>query len=392
MSNGNMLVNFVSRIVSFTMIKDVTAIRIGFVTFGLHTAIILAALFLIGDLPSREAAGFINPSAAGAPPLVEKFIKWDAHWYTYIAEHGYNLQSIVFFPLILLLIKLLAGFGLSYVTAGFILCNLFTFISFYLMAKTFLLNFPEIEVKKALIAYALLPTSFFLNSVYTESIFIVFALASLYCLRTRSWWSAGLFAALTALCRNLGILLVPVILWECIVYYRQKRKVTINMIAVLLPLIALSGFCLYNYLLFADPLAFVHSQQAWGRRFGLPWDNFWNNVNLVVAGVPSLEVGVYLDAVLVALAFIALLAVTVIPAFRLPWTYTLLGWFWFFVPMFSTSPIYPLYSMARFVLVILPVYLFLAKLPDAVFYCLITMSAVGLLVCTGLFINWAWLG
>ncbi|HWR41700.1 mannosyltransferase family protein [Sporomusa sp.] len=392
MPNGNMLANFVSRVVGTNVIRDVTALKMVAITFCFHTLLVVAALFLIDALPSREVAGFLNPSAGGTPPIVEKFIKWDAHWYTYIAEHGYDIQSVVFFPLTILLIKALAGIGLGYVTAGFVVCNLFTLISYYVMAKTFLLDFPESETQRALFAYATLPTSFFLNSVYTEPVFIVFSFACIYCVRTKSWWWAGLFAALAALTRNLGILLTVVLLCEFVRHYFKKRKLKLSMLSLFFPVLALGAFCAYNNSMFGDPLAFINSQQSWGRRFGLPWDNIWNDICLIYSGVPIVEIGIYLDILLAAMAFIALVFVSTVPKYRIPWPYVLIGWLWFLVPLFSTSPIYPLYSMARFVLVVFPLYLFFARLPKVVFYCLICVNAVGLLLSTALFINWCWLG
>lgn len=392
MPNGNMLANFVSRVVGPKVIRDVTVVKMVAPAFCLHIVIVLAALLLTDAVPGREAAGFINPSASGVPPLIEKFIKWDAHWYTYIAEHGYDIQSIVFFPVTILLIRGLAVMGLDHITAGFVLCNLFTLVSFYLMAKTFLLDFPAEQTQRALLAYGVLPTSFFLNSVYTESIFLVFSLASIYCVRTKHWWWAGIFAALATLTRNLGILLVAVLVYEFGKHYLQNRRFKLSMVSLLFPAIALAAFATYNYLLFGNPIAFVNSQQAWGRRFGYPWDNFWNNLNVLTTHVPVTEIGVYLDTVLVSLAFIALLAVSLVPRYRIPPCYLITGWLWFLVPLFSTSPIYPLYSMARFVIVVLPLYLFAARLPSGLFYPFIGVSAFGLLICTALFINWAWLG
>lgn len=60
-------------------------------------------------------------------PYIEKFIKWDAHWYTYIAEHGYTAQSLVFFPAVIVFIKILSYFGLQVAVAGLVICNVFAF-------------------------------------------------------------------------------------------------------------------------------------------------------------------------------------------------------------------------------------------------------------------------
>ncbi|MDF2874770.1 MAG: hypothetical protein K0R22_1453 [Sporomusa sp.] len=392
MSNGNILASLFSRIVDTNVIRDAAVLRMVAITFCFHTLLVLAALLLIDILPSREVAGFLNSGAVGTPPLVEKFIRWDAHWYTYIAEHGYDIQSIVFFPVTILLIKALAGSGLGYVLVGFVVCNLFTLISYYVMAKTFLLDFSEQETQRALLAYATLPTSFFLNSVYTEPVFIVFSVACIYCVRTKNWWCAGIFAALATLTRNLGILLTVVLLYEFAKRYFVERKLKVSVLTAFFPIMALGVFCAYNNSMFGDPFAFINSQEAWGRRLGLPWDNFWNNVSLINTGVPIVETGIYLDTLLSGMGFIALLCVSTVTRYRIPWPYVLTGWLWFLVPLFSTSPVYPLYSMARFILIVFPLYLFLAKLPTVLFRCLICINAVGLILSTALFINWCWLG
>lgn len=392
MPYGNILANFVARFSGAQIIREAAVLRIAALSFGFHTALILGAMLLSDSIPCREAAGFVNPAVTGVLPFIAKLVKWDAHWYTYIAEYGYTNQSIVFFPATILLIKMLAWLGSDYVTAGLILCNLFTLISYYLMTKIFLLDFSVAETKRALLVYAVMPTTFFFNSVYTEPLFLVFSLACLYWLRTGGYWRAGIFAALAAVTRNLGLVLVIVLFLEYAKFYSAARKFKLSLLSIFLPLLAVAGFIAYNKFMFGDELAFIHSQQLWGRRIGLPWENIWHNLQFLLAGVPLTEAGMYLDMLLVTLTLAALLAVSLLPRYRIPWPYVITGWLWFLIPLFSTSPIYPLYSMARFVLIVLPLYLFMAKLPDAVFYVFICASAAGLMFCTALFINWYWLG
>ncbi len=392
MPYGNILAEFVARFSGAKVTRAAAVARMVALAFGFHTALILGAMVLSDSIPCRAAAGFVNPAVTGVLPFIAKLIRWDAHWYTYIAEYGYTSQNIVFFPAIIMLIKMLAWLGADYITAGFFLCNLFTLISYYMMAKIFLLDFSVTETKRALLVYAVIPTTFFLNSVYTEPLFLVFSLACLYWLRAGGFWRAGMFAALAAVTRNLGIALVLVLFLEYAKYYRAVRKFKLSLLSIVLPVMAVAVFVIYNKFMFGDALAFIHSQQLWGRRVGFPWDNIWHNLRLLQAGVPLTEAGMYLDMVLVVLTLTALLAVSLLPRYRIPWPYIITGWLWFLVPLFSTSPIYPLYSMARFVLIVLPLYLFVAKLPNAVFYVFICASAAGLIVCTAFFINWYWLG
>jgi len=148
----------------------------------------------------------------------------------------------------------------------------------------------------------------------------------------------------------------------------------------------------YNLYLVGDPIAFVNSQQAWGRHFGLPWQNIWSNLPLAFAKNPDNQPGVALDSLTVIISLIGLLYITIFPKFKVHRSYLILGWSWFMIPIMFSATELPLYSMSRFMLPIFPLYLFFAQLPPKVFYCYIVISAFILLLCSSLFINWYWIG
>lgn len=362
------------------------------ICFLIHTLIILMSYFLADQLPHHEPAGFIDQSIYPLSPYIEKLIKWDAHWYTYIAGHGYSAQSIVFFPAVILFMKILSYWGFSFPIAGLLICNMFAFLSFWMMYLTFRLDFPEKKTRYALIAYAVMPTSFFLNSIYTEPIFITASLACIYYARIGKWWYAGMAGALAAITRNLGILLFLFLLYEFIKAYPQLRKKKYTVLSIFLPPAALSLFMLYNLNLLGNPIAFVSSQQGWGRQLGLPWQNIWNNLPLTFIPNPGNQPGVGLDSFTVMIGLIALLCVSFFTRFKVHKSYLMIGWLWFIIPLSFTAIELPLYSMSRFLLPIFPVYLFLAQLPPKLFYSYIGISAFVLLLCTSLFINWYWIG
>jgi len=394
------------------------------ICFVIHTLIIVTSYLLADKLPYHEPAGFIDQSLYPLSPYIEKLIKWDAHWYTYIAGHGYTAQSIVFFPAIIVFIKALSYCGLDVAVAGLIICNLFAFLSFWFMDLTFQLDFPEKEVRYALLSYAVMPTSFFLNSIYTEPIFIASSLACVYCARVGKWWYAGMAGALATLTRNLGIFLFLFLLYEFIESYPRLGKIRKDLVtakssdegrslsrsylesrkcilsdsikyttlSLLLPPAALLLFMLYNLYLLGNPVAFISSQQGWGRHLGLPWQNIWNNLLLTFTNDPVHQPGGALDSFTVIISLVGLLCTTFLSKFKVHKSYLIIGWIWFIIPLVFTAAELPLYSMSRFILPIFPLYLFVARLPEAVFYCYITVSAFALLLCTSLFINWYWIG
>jgi Gpi18-like mannosyltransferase len=360
-------------------------------SYLIHILIVGAGMLLADYLPKHDPAGFINPFLSLESPITEKLIKWDAHWYTYVAETGYTTQTIVFFPVIIALIRLVAATGVDYAWAGLIVCNLFVFLSFNRFYALFRLDYSEEQTRNALLAYAVMPTSFFMNSVYTEPIFLTLAAQCIYLARKHQWWSSGLFAALATLTRNIGIALFFIMLYEGLRIHSNGGRARLPMLAVFFAPLALVGFICFNYWLTGDAVAFVHSQQLWGRQFSLPWISIWLNFFAIYYAEPFVEPGVVLDSILVILTLIALFLLAT-KRYQIPTSYLIIGWLWFLIPLVSSSPLYPLYSMARFVLIVFPLYLFLAQLPKLYFRCYLLFSTVLMVVCTALFINWYWLG
>ncbi|MDF2876477.1 MAG: hypothetical protein K0R22_3160 [Sporomusa sp.] len=360
--------------------------------YSLHTGLIAIAFFLTNVFPNRPPAGFINESLVPLGPIIGQLIKWDAHWYTYIAQHGYDAQSVVFFPAIIICMKMLAYLGLSYGMAGLLACNLFAFLSFRIMYLTFKLDFSEKVVHRALIAYSVMPTSFFINSIYTESLFLVFSLSCVYYARQSKWMLAGVYGALSALTRNLGVFLFFYLLYE----YKQAKKPQANAPKAIIPLffppLALLAYMGFNQYIADNPLAFLHSQHEWGRYFNSPFDNFSNNIGLTLNTNPYIQPGASLDTFMVVLAVAGLSLLSFSANFRSRQTYLLIGWLWLAIPLMSTSAWLPLYSASRFVLIIFPLYLFLAQLRDAWYYSYLAVSAVVLCICAALFMNWHWVG
>lgn len=357
---------------------------------GVHLLCVYLGVTLAASLVQRPPAGFVNPGVYGLPEPAAALFKWDAHWYTLVAEQGYSQQSIVFFPLFILLIKAVASTGLSYALAGFLVSNVCALLTYPLLYRLLRLDFPEQLAARGLFVYALFPTSFFLQSVYTEPLFLVCSFSCVYLCRRGNWVYAGLWGALAALTRNIGIILSLFMLYESgRAYDSQAGQAVGRRLAFLFPLLAFLVFCLYNDRQFGDGLAFLHGQAAWGRQFGLPWNNVWNNMLQISRGVTLFEIGVVADQVLGLIALVCLAAggfCGIQPS------YLLLGGAWLLIPLLSTSPVFPLYSLARFVLVVFPVYFVLAKLPPFWYYAWLLAGAAGLIFFTAAFSSWYWIG
>lgn len=352
--------------------------------------LIAAAFYCAARFTPQPPLGFINPLLALATFPWDNLIRWDAHWYTYVAVQGYTAQSIVFFPALIMLIKAATYLHLDAANAGLLLCNAASVLSFILLYNLLLLDLPRSLATKGLLAYAVMPTSFFLHSIYTEPLFLSLALGCVYCTRRKRWWLAGILAAAAALTRNLGIGLLLFMAYER--YRHTPRPGSKALLPLLLAPLALLGFMAYNYHLTGDPLAFATAQAIWGRGFGWPWHNILRNLALIIQSWPHPEPAVILDTCLVLLSLAALTILTFSPRRRIRPSYLIIGWLWFLIPLFSTSPVLPLYSMSRFVLVVFPLYFFLAQLPPLWFKLYTLASSAALIYFTALFINWYWVG
>lgn len=241
----------------------------------------LAGLLIIGFFSLSLSSFSLTPERyINDPP----FYRWDSNWYISIADSGYSFSpgknsNIAFFPLYPALIRIgheLTDLRMSWV--GFYLSITFSLGAFLMLYRLLLLDYPNNQSLKIVIFWILFPFSYFLISVYTESLFVFLAVTSLYFARKKRWLAASIMAALAVLSRPYGILLLPVLIWEyfsdekfSFAALRQKGFWLISLI----PLAAFLLFIIYNKLRFNEPFAFLLAQQNWGRITASPLPVFF---------------------------------------------------------------------------------------------------------------------
>lgn len=210
-------------------------------------------------------------------------VKWDSFWYLDIAQNGYSfkgtekLSNIVFFPIYPFLIRTTSFLaGGNFVLAGWILSCLFLLLALFYFFKLVKEFHPEVNPYSPLILLLIFPTAFFLNAVYTESLFLFLSLATFYYgLKKRFLWS-GIFGLLASLTRVTGVLLFIPLIWEYLKNYNFNLRQSLNLKVLPLFLIPLGTltFFFYHYLKFGDFLLFFKVQNWWGRAFTLNKDHF----------------------------------------------------------------------------------------------------------------------
>jgi hypothetical protein len=251
------------------------------VFLGLRVGLTAVALAGVGLVPSIDnAVGPAGWPASEVTPgwhnLATAWERFDALWFLRIATAGYvdGDGSAVFFPLFPLLIRgispLLGGHPLA---AGFLVSHAAAFGS--MVALYFLTagEFDERTARRTVLYLALFPTSFFLLAPYSESLFLLLVLVSLWAARRRLWWAAGLAGAGASATRNLGVLLVVPLAVEAIHQWRERRERRTLMVGLLWSAAAAAGAVAYLAFWQAtagDALAPIRQQTNWQREGSFP--------------------------------------------------------------------------------------------------------------------------
>lgn len=216
--------------------------------------------------------------------IFDSLIHWDAGWFLRIAGQGYDFDCAPFFPMFPLLIRIFTYLTGDGAAAGFLISNTALLIAccfLYLMVKE---DFGEKIATTTVFILLFFPTAIFFTSVYSESLLIAFALASLYFARRDRWAAATLLGACAALTRNIGVVLFFALLYQQ--YQRSNYRINLKKLLPLAIIPASLGiFMLVLCLKTGDPLAFAHSlnTEYWGyRHFAYPGAGQLLNLSLFI--------------------------------------------------------------------------------------------------------------
>lgn len=305
---------------------------------------------------------------------------WDGGHYLGIAEIGYSEKfQYAFFPLYPLTIKALNQVTGNYQTAAILVSLTAAFFSIQLFYKLILLDFDKKIAEKAVLALLFFPTSFYLLTAYSESLFFFLTIAAFYFLKkNKLFWAVGA-AALASSVRLVGLAVVAAILIEIVTRQGFSRK---NWYLLFAPL----GFIIYSVFLFqqtGDPFYFITAENHWQRTLAIPGVGFWETVKNVADGGAAVNFNILIDL------FFAVFGVGfVIRSFRfLPASYAIFGLLSVGIPLFTPT----LSSMPRFLLPVFPIFILIALIKNryiGLFLQLISVLLLGIF--TVLFINGYW--
>ena len=234
---------------------------------------LLSRLLVVGAALAAEqfvarTPGF-QPGAAG--PLLSSLTSWDGFYYLDIVRHSYSAvpvageyMNIAFPPLYPILVQILAWpFAGGEGVVAVLVSNLAFLVALGLLVQ---LGTRYLGRERAVLAAGLLaiyPFAWVFAMSYTESLFLLLALAAFLAAETRQRPLAGVLLALAVLCRLQGVVLIVPLL---ILMLRQDGwKPKASLAWLLFGPAALAAFLGYVAMISGDLTGFAEAQQAWGR-------------------------------------------------------------------------------------------------------------------------------
>lgn len=203
------------------------------------------------------------------PAFLAHLASFDGIHYTQIADNGYAQDEQAFFPLYPLAIKALTFITGNRLVSGLLISNI-AFLAGLLIFK----KIAQTEGRKSgnvspILFLLAFPASFFFGAVYTEGLFFLLFVASLYFLKKKRYWLAGICAGMSSATRLIGaFLIIPfaiTLLWQKKIELESLLKRTFAHLPLLFsPLVGLALYMTYLWQTTGDPLYFFHAQPSFG--------------------------------------------------------------------------------------------------------------------------------
>lgn len=369
---------------------------------GLSVLALLAVALLPHPSAIGEAAGIPQPvnvpgwlAPTISPGWHNLFTAWerfDALWFLRIATAGYTEGdgSAAFFPLYPMLIRIaspvLGGHPLA---AGILISNaafLGALIVLYFLTAS---EFDEPVARRTILYLAIFPTAYFFLAPYSESLFLLLVVTSLWAARRRKWAVAGVAGALAAATRNVGVLLILPLALEAVLQHRERG----DRLATRLLWSAAVALGTIAYLVFwqgfgGDALAPVHQQTTWQREATFPLATAVSGTREAFRWIGIYPGGYHLlDWLIVVPAVAAAAWVTM----RTRPPFAAYAWASLLAPLSLVFAPRPFMSFPRFLLAVFPLFWATAVWAGrraGVHETVVAVSAAGLGIMTVLFVNW----
>jgi len=353
--------------------------------------------------------------------VLSPLAKWDAQHYLGIAFDGYvqshpglplGGEQAAFFPLYPGVVHILSGFGASpglvLIMAYLVSLSCF-FAALVLLHRLTVIEIGERYARPALLLLAFFPTALFFGIPYSESMFLLLAVGAFLAARTGHWAIAGVILALASATRAPGLLLVIPVALLYLYGPRTDRelvpgrgfwpryRIRPEAAWLLLAPLGIVAFSAYLHFALGDAFAWEHAQALFGRHTVDPLTGIWTGLREAGRSLGRMVSGPYKEVTydhlnVAQVGFVALAVAGGIGALRrLPvayGTWVLVS----LVPILVSQPTEnPLLSSSRFIVVLFPIFLWLAIVCERreATTTVVALFATGMSIFTGLFALWS---
>ena len=268
---------------------------------------------------------------------------WDAEWFVVIATRGYKgyhgpdideERSAAFFPMYSILIKIVSFVVVEPVVAAVLIAFAAQIAAFTVLHRLTEQEFDGGSASRTLWYLVAFPTGFYLGLTYNASLYLLLVVSALYLMRRGTWWAAGVVCALATATRSAALLLAVPFCYE---YLRQHefrlRRIRWDAGWIALVPVGIVSFASYCWVIFGDPLKFMHAQALWDRERDWPWIGIYQTVKILhtTPNIFANDVRNLMDlgSVLVVITMLVL-------GFVGPWRYRRDQWF---LPLFGMASI-----------------------------------------------------
>jgi Gpi18-like mannosyltransferase len=207
-----------------------------------------------------------NQRVEGIRGWFELWNRWDALNYQKIAQFGYSATGemqplLVFYPLYPWLIRLVAFITRDYLAGAFIISTFASLVTAIVLLRLVELDYSKELAQRAVWFLFIFPTSYFLHIGYTESLFLMLTLGSIYLARKDRWALAGVFGAFACLTRPNGVILLPVLAVEAAEQFWTTRRWRWQWLWIAVPGFGFAGYLMLNHYVTGNAFAFVTLQK-----------------------------------------------------------------------------------------------------------------------------------
>ncbi len=311
---------------------------------------------------------FQSVEESGLSRAIYSWANFDGVHYLTIARDGYLLINLVqaFFPIYPLLIRLFSNY-LNPILIGLIISNFSLIGTLFFGFKLAKKMFSQSAAVHFVLVLLTFPTSFYLGSVYNESLFLMLVLAGCWYYLIKKKTISGLLMGLSSGVRLVGLALVPAIFSRWILEtknqgltFRQfvQKKIINNLnflIGLLVGLFVFGAFIYFLWQNYSDPFYFfsVQSRFGAGRQTNLILlpQTFYRSIKILLTARPfDWKYFSYAQDLLLSTIFLAGLIAS---WKKVKIEYAIFSLLAYLMPTFTGN----LSSMPRYVLVMFPIFM-----------------------------------